>query len=151
MSKRYTGYEALPAITSTKCREVLSMPFTPCWPYIPRRIGVQLSHHFAGIKHHGIGASLSKPYLCTQPPGKSYADGGPNSSFPCPSLPPAWFASEKVMKKNFRPECNAVFLRCSITAFAEDMIYMPNHSSPSCTANSLVLEDIASNHPVCPR
>ena len=130
MSKRYTGYEALPAIASTKCREVLSMPFTPCWQYIPRPLGVQLSHRFAMIKLHRIEASSWKPYLFTQPPGKSNANGIQPLPSPCPALATAELASTKVFNTDFRLECNAVFLRCSITAFAEYMTYMPTHSSP---------------------
>ena len=151
MSKRYTGYEALAASASTKCREVLSMRFTPCWQYIPRPLGVQLSHQLAMIKRRFIEVSSSKPYLFAQYPGQNLMLAGPRAlSFSHPLLMTAELASAKVLNSVFRLECNAVFLRCSITAFAEYMTYMPTHRSPTCAANSLVPEDIASN-PVCPR
>ena len=89
-------------------------------------------------QHHRIEASSSKPYLCAQYFGRFQAGGVQNLPiFPRPSPATADFASAKVIANGFGPECNAVFIRWSITAFADCTIYIPTHGSLSCIANSL--------------
>ena len=82
-SKRYTSNKALAAITSTQCRQVLPIPFAPCWQSSAHPIGFKLSHQFAVIKRHRVEGSSLKPYLYGQYPSKSYAGWVQSLCFSC--------------------------------------------------------------------